>query len=149
MHHLKNKSVYLNRQAENKTGDFLAVLYRKDVDASLADTLASNWKGDGKQNKKKSLKDNTVDRNPRTFRVNNKEITIMKKEGLLFFSFFPFHDFDFFFFGVSFVDKPIETVKSNNSKYRLKKVRMDLVAEVGEKLELLTSWIDLLRSDHR
>jgi hypothetical protein len=63
----------------------------------LADTLASNWKGDGKQNKKKSLKDNTVDRNPRTFRVNNKEITIMKKEGLFFFSFFPFHDFDFFF----------------------------------------------------
>jgi hypothetical protein len=80
----------LNRQAENNTGDFLAVLYRKDVDASLADTLASNWKSDGKPNKKKSQRDNTVDRNPRTFRVNNKEITIMKTQGLFLFYFF-FH----------------------------------------------------------
>jgi hypothetical protein len=47
------------------------------------------------------------------------------------------------------IDKPIETVKSSSSKYRLKKVQMDLVAEVGEELELLTGWIDLLRSDHR
>lgn len=75
----------MNRQAENNTGDFLAVLYRKDVDASLADTLASNWKSDGKPNKKKSQRDNTVDRNPRTFRVNNKEITIMKTQGLFLF----------------------------------------------------------------
>lgn len=31
----------------------------------------------------------------------------------------------------------------------MKKVRLDLEAEVGEKLENLTDWIDLLRSDHR
>lgn len=46
-------------------------------------------------------------------------------------------------------DKAVETVKSSSSKYRLKKVRMDLEAEVGDQLERLTAWIDLLRSDHR
>ncbi|XP_032776935.2 uncharacterized protein LOC116915901 [Daphnia magna] len=113
-------------QAENKTGDFLAILYRKNVDATLADTLAYNWKNDGKpQNKKKTQKDNTADRNPRTFRIDNREITIMKT-----------------------ADKAVETVKSSSSKYRLKKVRMDLEAEVGDQLERLTAWIDLLRSDH-
>lgn len=80
--------IFLNRQAENKTGDFLAILYRKGVDATLADTLAYNWNRDGKPpNKKKSVKDNTVDRNPRTYRVDNREITIMKTAGLLFRSF--------------------------------------------------------------
>lgn len=63
----------------------MAILYRKNVDATLADTLAHNWKNDGKlQNKKKTQKDNTADRNPRTFRIDNREITIMKTAGLLF-----------------------------------------------------------------
>lgn len=43
----------------------------------------------------------------------------------------------------------VETIKANISKYRLKKVRMDLASDVGERLELLTPWVDLLRSDHR
>lgn len=46
-------------------------------------------------------------------------------------------------------DTPVETIKSTNSKYRMKKVRMNLVADVGEELERLADWIDLLRSDHR
>ena len=33
-------------QAENQTGDFLAVLYRKDVDSNLANTIAKHWKGE-------------------------------------------------------------------------------------------------------
>lgn len=41
----------------------------------------------------------------------------------------------------------METV-TTNSPFRLKTVRMDLDAEVGDQLERLGDWIDLLRSDH-
>ena len=52
-------------------------------------------------------------------------------------------------FGLKDNELPVDTIKSPTSKYRMKKVQMNLQAEVGERLELLTSWVDLLRSDHR
>lgn len=72
-------------QAENRTGDFLALLYRKGVDSSLADVFASNWKSDGKKRSKKNPIRESASGIPRRFRVDNKEITIMKT-GLLIFS---------------------------------------------------------------
>lgn len=65
-------------QAENKTGDFLAVLYRRDIDAPLAEVFASNWRSEGKQRQKKHPVVNSAKRITRTFRVDNQEITIMK-----------------------------------------------------------------------
>ena len=41
-------------------------------------------------------------------------------------------------------DVKVETI---GGKYRLKKVRLDMDAQV-EKLDLLIPWLDLLRSDH-
>ena len=46
-----------------------------------------------------------------------------------------------------YIDASVETV-TTDSPFRLKTVRMDLDAEVGEHLEKLGDWIDLLRSDH-
>ena len=58
----------------------MAVLYRKDVDSILADTFASNWKGDIKQPQKKNLLRDLglLQGTTRRYRVDNTEFTITK-----------------------------------------------------------------------
>jgi len=87
-------------QAENQTGDFLTVMYRKDVDFLLARTLADHWREPKKHQ-----------------RISEKSVAD---------------------------DVKVETI---GGEYRLKKVRLDMEAQV-KHFDTLIPWLDLLRSDH-
>lgn len=97
-------------QAENRTGDFLTAMYRKDVDFVLAKSFADHWPNDDVSHV------SPTPPKPTRFRKSQKDNDDVK----------------------------VETI---GGKYRLKKVRLDMDAQV-EKLDLLIPWLDLLRSDH-
>ena len=100
-------------------------MYRKDVDFLLARTLADHWREPKKHQRisKKSGKDNS----------NMNAICIELKKRWLYFR-----------FGLVADDVKVETI---GGEYRLKKVRLDMEAEV-KHFDTLIPWLDLLRSDH-